>query len=126
MTSLALKLDSERGFKKRLKDREHREEMNTQRYTNLNGYLKLSKYIRTNLRLNLLCIVFLILTAYCSLLTVPAQNQYQNRIISRVDITFEGADRELSAAEQFRLIVSGITGEKYSPVRIRESLQLLY
>jgi len=55
-----------------------------------------------------------------------AQNKFENRSIERVTITFEGNDRDLSAAEQFTLIVKNALGNKYSTVRIRDALARLY
>jgi outer membrane protein insertion porin family len=73
--------------------------------------------------------MFLILT-FCLLLftsTVFAQNKYEDRQIAEpIDITFEGNDRELSAAEEFRLIARNTLGEKYSSVKIREAIQAIY
>src|SRR6185369_10432012 len=56
-----------------------------------------------------------------------AQNKYEDRqIVEPVDITFEGNDRDLSAAEEFRLIAHNTLGEKYSSVKIREAIQAIY
>ncbi len=58
---------------------------------------------------------------------VSAQNKYENReIVEPLDITFEGNDRDLSAAEQFRLIARNTLGKTYSSVRIREAIQAIY
>jgi outer membrane protein insertion porin family len=43
-----------------------------------------------------------------------------------VSITFEGADKDVSAAEQFRLIARGALGDRYSAVKIREAIDALY
>ncbi|HRH46449.1 MAG TPA: POTRA domain-containing protein, partial [Pyrinomonadaceae bacterium] len=55
-----------------------------------------------------------------------AQNKFENRKISDVSITFEGVDKDVSAAEQFRLIAKSTLGDKYSAVKIRETLDALY
>ncbi|MEP6901570.1 MAG: POTRA domain-containing protein [Actinomycetota bacterium] len=56
-----------------------------------------------------------------------AQNKYEDRQIAEpIDITFEGNDRDLSAAEQFRLIARNTLGETYSSVKIREAIQAIY
>ncbi|MCB1022773.1 MAG: hypothetical protein KDB79_00185, partial [Acidobacteria bacterium] len=55
-----------------------------------------------------------------------SQNKYQDRKIERVDITFEGNDRDISASEQFRLIAREEVGDTYSAVRIRNALDELY
>jgi outer membrane protein assembly factor BamA len=55
-----------------------------------------------------------------------AQQKYENLPISDIQISFEGADKDISAAEQFKLILKPIIGDKYSTVKIREALQTLY
>jgi outer membrane protein insertion porin family len=70
------------------------------------------------------CLV--LLTAYCSLLTVLAQNKYENRTISNVNIVFEGNDRDISAAQQFELIAKNALGTTYSTVKVRDAIQALY
>ena len=72
-------------------------------------------------------IAFILLLAACSsLLTAHAQNKYEDRPLSDVSIVFEGADRDVSATDQFRATVRSILGDKYSTVKIRQSLQALY
>jgi outer membrane protein insertion porin family len=73
--------------------------------------------------------MFLLFTFYFLLFTFPAsaQNKYEDRrIIEPIDITFEGNDREVSAAEEFRLIARNTLGDKYSSVKIREAIQAIY
>ncbi|MBX7170704.1 MAG: BamA/TamA family outer membrane protein [Pyrinomonadaceae bacterium] len=55
-----------------------------------------------------------------------AQNKYEDRKINDVAITFEGADKDVSAAEQFRLIAKTALGETYSTVKVREAIDALY
>jgi outer membrane protein insertion porin family len=72
---------------------------------------------------------FLLFAFYLLLFTLSvfAQNKYEDRqIVEPIDITFEGNDRELSAAEQFRLIAKNALGERYSTVKIREAIQAIY
>lgn len=58
---------------------------------------------------------------------VSAQNRYENRlIIEPIEITFEGNDPDIAAAEQFRLIAKNALGERYSPVKVREAIQKIY
>ena len=57
---------------------------------------------------------------------VFSQNKYEDRQISNIEIAFEGADSDVSAAEQFRLLARGALGETYSAVKVREALQSLY
>ena len=80
-------------------------------------------------RLRLWCshiAVLFLLTACCSLFTVYAQNQYEDRTISNVDIVFEGKDNDVSAAQQFELIARNELGSKYSTVKVRDAIQALY
>ncbi len=71
--------------------------------------------------------VSLCLCGWLFVFNVSGQNKYENRqIIEPVDITFEGNDRDLSAAEQFRLIARNTLGERYSGVKIREAIQAIY
>jgi outer membrane protein insertion porin family len=86
--------------------------------------IKISKKVKEVLPSRLLLIV-----CYLSLVTFTAfsQNKYENRLILEpIDITFEGNDRDLSAAEQFRLIARDAVGERYSAVKIRDAIQRIY
>ena len=56
----------------------------------------------------------------------PGQNKYESKAIERIDISFEGNDKDLSASEQFRLLASEEIGETYSVVKIRNALDKLY
>ena len=56
----------------------------------------------------------------------PQINKYEDRLISSIDITFEGNDRDVSAAEQFRSVIRNTLGETYSAVKIRNALAALY
>ncbi len=73
-----------------------------------------------------LSIFLLLLAAHCSLLTVFAQSVFENRRIENVAVTFEGADRAVSAAQQFELTIRNTLGEKYSAVKVRDALDALY
>ena len=68
----------------------------------------------------------LLLAAYGSQFNIYAQNKYEDRPLSDVTIAFTGADKDISAADQFRATVRSILGDKYSAVKIRQSLQSLY
>lgn len=70
--------------------------------------------------------IFSAIIIHFSLLTAAAQNKYENRKIGGIDIIFEGADRGISAAEQFRMIVTDALDDNYSTVNIREAIQALY
>ncbi len=64
-----------------------------------------------------------------TLTSVPAfaQRQFDGRKIAEpIEIRFEGNDRDLAAAEQFRVIAKQAVGEKYSAVRIRDAIQKIY
>jgi outer membrane protein insertion porin family len=73
--------------------------------------------------------MFLLFTFCFLLFTLPifAQNKYEDRqIVEPIDITFEGNDREVSAADEFRLIARNTLGDRYSAVKIREAIQAIY
>jgi outer membrane protein insertion porin family len=55
-----------------------------------------------------------------------AQNKYENRQISKVEISFAETGRERSSTDQFLAIVRSALGDKYSSVRVRDALQALY
>jgi outer membrane protein insertion porin family len=72
---------------------------------------------------------FLVFTFSFCLFTsfAGAQNKYEDRrILEPIDITFEGNDRDLSPAEEFRLIARNTLGDKYSSIKIREAIQAIY
>lgn len=54
------------------------------------------------------------------------QARFEGRAIRDVAITFEGADRNLAAVEQFRLIARETLGDRYAAVKIRETIERLY
>jgi outer membrane protein insertion porin family len=59
--------------------------------------------------------------------SVAAQQSFEGRrIVDPIDVTFEGNDRDLSAAEQFRTIARETLGDAFSAVRIRDSIQKIY
>lgn len=59
--------------------------------------------------------------------SVTAQQEFERKKIAEpIEVTFEGNDRDLSAAEQFRLIARGAVGSEFSAVRIREAIQRVY
>jgi outer membrane protein assembly factor BamA len=66
--------------------------------------------------------------AFCLLpLAAFSQNKYEGRqIVEPIDVTFEGNDREVSAAEEFRVIARNTLGDSYSTVKIREAIQAIY
>ena len=68
----------------------------------------------------------LLLTVFCSLFSVYAQNKYEDRTISNINIVFEGNDRDVSAAQQFELIARNALGTTYSTVKVRNAIQALY
>lgn len=61
-----------------------------------------------------------------SSLAIFAQSEFEDRRIERIDIVFEGADRNLSVAEQYRLIARDELGATYSTVKIRDAIEKLY
>ncbi|MGI8410744.1 MAG: POTRA domain-containing protein [Pyrinomonadaceae bacterium] len=72
-------------------------------------------------RLLILCAF---LPVFC--ISVLSQSEYENREVANVTVTFEGADRNVSVSEQFRLIAREAVGSKYSAVKIRDAIQQLY
>ena len=83
----------------------------------LKSFVSVWHYLRLAISLSLI---------YCFPLIISAQNKYENRQISSVDITFEGADRDIAAAEQFRLIAQSALGVRYSAVKVRDAIDDLY
>jgi len=70
-----------------------------------------------------LCIVFtLSAAAVCD----AFQAEFEGKRIRRIDVTFQGNDRDVTAFEQFHAVVSEAMGETYSAVRIRSALQALF
>ena len=72
-------------------------------------------------------LLFLLFTFYF-LFTVSAfaQNKYENRLISNIELKFEETGRIQSSTDQFLALIKPILGARYSAVRVRESLQALY
>lgn len=73
--------------------------------------------------------VLICLISFCILIFCPAvfpQNQFENRIISEIDITFETNGQDQSAKDQFLMIARSALGERYSMVKVRQALQALY
>src|SRR5215204_1134675 len=120
-----LKFVCEEGFRRKLNHREtatQREGMEITRWE-FGNFRRLKRSIAVFFKISVslvLCGLFLVLTAI-------AQNKYEDRqIVEPIDITFEGNDREVSAAEEFRLIAHNTLGDKYSAVKIREAIQAIY
>ncbi len=70
-------------------------------------------------------VLFLCLFVF-SVSTALAQNEFEDRKIARIVITFEGADNDLSASNQFLTIAENEVGNTYSAVNIRDALARLY
>ncbi len=68
-----------------------------------------------------LCVLLLLVST-----SLFAQNKFEEKKVERVDITFEGNDRNLSASEQFRLIANEEIGDTYSTVNIRNALAKIF
>jgi outer membrane protein insertion porin family len=86
----------------------------------------LSKNIKPEIRTPGVSVFALFLLIIFLFSTSLAQNPYENKPIARIDITFEGADRDVSAAEQFRSVAGTALGENYSTIRVRDALEKLY
>ncbi|HUF04947.1 MAG TPA: POTRA domain-containing protein [Aridibacter sp.] len=67
-------------------------------------------------------LVLLLLSAFAAF----GQGDLEDRRIARIDITFEGTDRDVAVFEQFRNTVEDVLGPTYSAVRIRSALEALY
>lgn len=59
-------------------------------------------------------------------LPAAAQSQFEGKAISEVYVTFEGADKNVTANENFRLIAEGALGPTYSSVLVRDAIEKLY
>ncbi|HUR99342.1 MAG TPA: POTRA domain-containing protein, partial [Pyrinomonadaceae bacterium] len=57
---------------------------------------------------------------------VGAQNQFEDKPIGDVSVTFEGRDKNLSANETFRMIAQESLGANYSSIKVREAIEKLY
>src|ERR1041384_2706698 len=73
--------------------------------------------------LRYLCVCLLLLV---SAIPLVAQSQWEGRRIARIDVVFEGADKNLAVAEQYRIIARDELGPVYSTVKIRDAIQALY
>jgi outer membrane protein insertion porin family len=66
---------------------------------------------------------------FCALFFVSAvfaQSRLEDRAVSNVDINFTVPEKDTATLEELRLIVGDLAGQKYSAVRNRAILQLLY
>ncbi len=72
------------------------------------------------------CLSALILLCFVFVISTLAQDAYEARKISDVEIAFDGSGKDETAAEQFRLLVKSKLGADYSRVRVRDALQELY
>ena len=57
---------------------------------------------------------------------VLAQNQFEDKPIADVVVTFEGTDKNVAANETFRIIAREALGPTYSSVKVREAIEKLY
>lgn len=55
-----------------------------------------------------------------------AQNQFEDKPIAEVYVTFEGSDKNVSANETFRGIAQDTLGTNYSSVKVRDAIEKLY
>ena len=58
--------------------------------------------------------------------SLSAQEQFEDRPIGEVNVTFEGSDKNITANETFRIMASDALGGTYSSVRVREAIERLY
>ena len=87
-----------------------------------------SRNLKVKKQFLLFVLYFSLFTFHFSLFTSPAfsQNQYESRLISNIEIKFTETGREQSATDQFLVIIKGVLGNRYSAVKLRETLQTLY
>ncbi len=58
--------------------------------------------------------------------TVSGQNQFEDKPIGEVTVTFEGTDRNVSANETYRILARDAVGADYSAIKVREAIEKLY
>ena len=66
---------------------------------------------------------------HCSLLFcgfIHPQSQFEDRPVSDVTVTFEGADRNIAINERFRVLARDAVGPNYSAVKVRDAIEKLY
>ena len=61
-----------------------------------------------------------------SCIAVFSQDQFEDRPIVDVNVTFEGSDKNVAANETFRVIARDTLGPTYSSVRVRDAMEKLY
>jgi outer membrane protein assembly factor BamA len=57
---------------------------------------------------------------------VLAQNQFEDKPVTEVIVTFEGTDKNASANERLRIVARDALGANYSSIKIREAIEKLY
>lgn len=88
--------------------------------------LKRGIYLRGSVKLRTCRYLLICLVIFVSVAPLVAQNQWEGRRIARIDIAFEGVDKNLAVAEQYRIIARDELGQTYSTVKIRDAIQALY
>lgn len=58
--------------------------------------------------------------------SLSAQNKYEQRPVTKIDISISGADDDTKAIEEYRGIVRDAVGDVYSTPRIRDAIEALY
>ncbi len=54
------------------------------------------------------------------------QGQFEDKPVSEVFVTFEGADKNVAANETFRILARDALGSNYSSVKVRDAIEKLY
>jgi outer membrane protein insertion porin family len=67
-----------------------------------------------------------LLFCLCFSPAVFSQNKYESLKIADIQITFEETGEDKSTDEQFRTLLRSVLGERYSVIKVRESLEALY
>ncbi|MEO8572843.1 MAG: POTRA domain-containing protein [Pyrinomonadaceae bacterium] len=68
------------------------------------------------------CLLCLLLLAS----NVPAQDQFEEKPVGEVTVTFEGRDKNVSANETYRIMARDALGSNYSSIKVREAIEKLY
>jgi len=71
--------------------------------------------------------IAIFVAAFCVFsISANAQIQFEGRSIQDVTVSFEGADKNLAAGEQLRIIARDAVGAQYSTVKVRDAIERLH
>lgn len=89
------------------------------------AFLMARGIINTNLRTVRQMFLFAGVLTLC-VISSFAQNKYEQRTITKIDISISGAEDDTKAVEEYRVIVRDAVGDVYSTPRIRDAIDALY